>query len=273
MVRRGAGAAIGLCLTLWAGMASAEAAARDLAALMRMPEMIEAMRIEGLEDAAALDDEMLGGRGGVHWREQAARIYDVTRMEAAVITALDQGMSAEDLTQAQGFFGSDAGQRIVAMEVAARVAMSNAELEEMAQERYLGMTRQSDPLLGPVQHFIETNDLIGRNVTGTMASSYAFYQGMMDGGAVGLDDQTILAMLREQRPDLEAETRDWLHGFLAMAFAPLSAEDVTAYARYSATPSGQALNVALFDGFDLMFVEISFDLGSALARAMTASDL
>ncbi len=42
---------------------------------------------------------------------------------------------------------------------------------------------------------------------------------------------------------------------------------------FSRTETGQALNEALFQGFDYMIDAISYRMGEAVARAMDASDL
>ena len=61
--------------------------------------------------------------------------------------------------------------------------------------------------------------------------------------------------------------------FLLMAFNPLNDAELQAYIDYSQSSSGQALNAALFEGFDARYREISYELGRLIAGISTASDL
>jgi len=58
-----------------------------------------------------------------------------------------------------------------------------------------------------------------------------------------------------------------------MAYQPLDDDAMDAYIAFSETPSGRALNAALFEGFERMYRDISFGLGLAAARSMGGSDL
>ena len=58
-----------------------------------------------------------------------------------------------------------------------------------------------------------------------------------------------------------------------MAYGPLSDSEMQAYLDFSETEAGQALNGALFDGFDAMYREIYFALGLSVAEALQSSEL
>ncbi|MEN8935421.1 MAG: hypothetical protein ABF245_10885, partial [Planktotalea arctica] len=73
--------------------------------------------------------------------------------------------------------------------------------------------------------------------------------------------------------ELRAETRDWLYGFLIMAYSPLEPGALETYTELVLTPEGGAMTRALFKGFDDMYGDISYALGLAAAQAMKAQDI
>lgn len=64
-----------------------------------------------------------------------------------------------------------------------------------------------------------------------------------------------------------------MYSFLLLAYKPLNESQMRENIAFSRTETGRALNLALFDGFDDMIDSISFQLGAAVAQALTASDL
>ena len=99
----------------------------------------------------------------------------------------------------------------------------------------------------------------------------------------GLWRRTTLAEFRKASPaweiilDLDRlaaeETEDWLFPFLALSYAPLSDAELQGYIDFSRTAAGKKMNTALFAAFDAVFVQISRDLGRAVAQQMTGDDI
>lgn len=86
-------------------------------------------REEGLSHAETLNAEILGGQGGALWHSQLDGIYDVPRMVEGArgpIEALDTAT----LERLNLFLGSELGQRISDLELAARTAMMDQEKED-----------------------------------------------------------------------------------------------------------------------------------------------
>ena len=120
-------------------------------------------------------------------------------------------------------------------------------------------------LFEQVASFIEVNDLIERNVSGAMSSNFQFYKGLADGRFTDETEADILAEVWAQQDDIRADTNEWLHGFLLLAYQPLPSETMESYLSYVQTPEGQALNAALFEGFETVYRNISYALGRAVA--------
>lgn len=239
---------------------------------MKLDEVAEILRAEGLRYGASIDGDMLAGQGGAHFAQVISDIYQEKRIVSAIRSGLDTHLDEAALRDSVAFFSSDLGQVIISLENSARRAFADPAIEEAARERYEG-TSPDDRFLQQLKTYIDANDLIEQNVNGTLTADYNFYLGLASGNGAPRDDQGMLATILEGRDDIRADTQDWLFGFLMMAYSPLSEQQMEDNIAFSRTRAGIALNTALFQGFDDLYNGISFDLGLAVARAMQATDL
>lgn len=256
-----------------AGQGRAQPSLDDLVRVLRLSQVVDVMRDEGLAHGADLDRDMLDGRGGDHWAAEVDRIYDSGAMLAMMRNAMADKMKPDDIAGTVAFFETERGQMILSLETAARVAMADPAVEEIAKDTFLDLDGSDDPRLAATRRFVEANDLLERNVAGTLNSNYHFFRGLVDGGLVKRPESDILADVWDQQEDVRDDTESWLYGFLLMAYRPLKPADLDAYTAFSLTPPGRAVNAALFEGFDAMFNRISYELGVAVAREMMSSDL
>lgn len=233
--------------------------------VLRITEIVEIMRLEGVAYARLLNEDMLQGQGGAFWQAQVAQIYDTDRIAERLRMALETQLNDAQIAAALAFFGSDLGQRILTLENAARRAMADPDVEEAALDFALMQQDARDPMFLAVQDFIAANDLIERNVSGAMSANLHFYKGLSDGHLVERPEAEILDEVWSQQEDIRADTEDWLNGFLLLAYHPLTEPSVQAYVSFSTSPEGQALNAALFDGFEAVYRDISYALGRAVA--------
>ena len=156
---------------------------------------------------------------------------------------------------------------------AAREAMIDESTEAAARERFRAIEGSDDPVLLQVERFVEANDLVEANVAGALNASFQFYQGLADGGALEITEGEILSEVWATEEETRADTRDWLYGFMLMAYTPLKQDQLEDYVALSATEEGRLMNRALFEGFNTMYDSISYALGLAAAREMQGEDL
>lgn len=247
--------------------------------LLSLPQTIEVMRKEGLAYGAELGADMVTMGPNSGWAETVARIYDTERMEETVRAGVAAAWqeSPGDLARLEAFFSKESGQRVVQLEISARDAMSEPGIEEAArmawQTESAKPEEEQDPRLDLIEAFIDSNDLVEANVVGAMNSSYAFYLGMVDGGAFEMTEEDILREVWSTEDESRADTREWLYGYMMMSYRPLEVAALDSYVDMAKSADGRALNRALFAGFDRMYTDISYALGRALAQQMTAQDL
>jgi hypothetical protein len=245
---------------------------------LRIPEMIAVMQDEGIAYGDDLEDQLFPGAGGSRWERIVARVYDepalLQRFEAAFSERLAADPQAMD--QIVGFFGTERGQQILLLEIEARRALLDEGVEAAAAVSVEDMRARDDPRLDVLERFAAANDLIEQNVSGALNANFAFFQGMSDGGAFGaarMSEADMLADVWSQESDIRAETEGWLYPFLALAYKPLSDDDLRAYTDFSEAPAAQKMNTAMFAAFDEVFRAISRDLGRAAADMLSGQDI
>ncbi len=255
-----------------ASCAAAEGRATELVEALRLGDVVEIMAQEGLVQGEELDADLLGGSGDASWARVVAGIYDAPHLAREVHEGFVAALDPEAADPLLDFFSSPVGRRIVDLEVEARRALLDPDVEAAA-----GSAARNAPAdrRDRIEAFIDANDLLDRNVAGAMNSSLAFYTGMAQGDAFGgsLDEAAIVADVWAQESQIRRDTRDWLFAFLSLAHAPLDPEQYDAYLALGESPEGQALNAALFEAFDAMFEGVSRDLGRAAAAFLGGSEL
>jgi hypothetical protein len=264
---------------VWFGAVPAALAGtpEDLGRLLRLDDVMAVMREEGLAYGTELEAELFPGVGGARWQGMVDAIYDAGAMRRDFDAVFGPQMAADPGAMAETilFLDSDRGQRIVGLEIEARRALLDQAVEDAARVRLDAMRRDGDARLDLIERFAEVNDLIEQNVSGALNANLGFYRGLASGGLFeeAMTESDMLAEVWSQEPQVRADTRDWLFPFLALAYQPLSDADLEAYIDFSETAGGQALNAAMFAGFDRVFSAISEDLGAAAAQVMSGEDI
>ena len=250
---------------------------KALSDTMMMSDVMSVMRDEGMDYGKTLDTELMSGAGGARWQATVGEIYDPAVMRARFDAALSAQLAdAQDvLPQIEAFFGSDQGQTFLRLEIEARRALLDQDVEDAAKVSWEDMKAVDSPRLEQINRFVEANDLIESNVMGALNSNLAFYRGMGASGSFPeeMTEEQMLSDVWTQEPDIRAETVDWLYPFLALSYQPLSDDDFEAYIAFSETPAGARMNAALFAAFDVVFSQISYDLGYAAAKQMQGQDI
>jgi len=269
--------ALALCVSLAIAPLPAIATPRIDALLdaIGIERMLELMRQEGLVYGDELATDFLGGTGGRSWDATVRDIYDLDRMRLRLKEGFAESIDEEVLAPLEDFYTSDLGTEIVALELAAREAFLDKDLEDATKARIAEFESEHPEAFAQVTEFIEVNDLVDQNVVGALNSNYAFYQGLIDGGGFpgDLSESAILADVWGQEPEIRANTTEWLYAFLLTAYLPLEEEAMEQYLELSRSEAGQAFTRALFAGFDEMFIEVSRDLGAATSRFMATEEL
>jgi len=252
-----------------------EDAFHELWSLLKLDEMIEIMREEGINIAISSDQDLLGRAGGQQWADRVAAIYNVGQLKPAVEQALTQSLDPTHLARLRDFYSRADIQNVVVLELSTREAFLDPEIEERARSAWLSQTALA-PHEEAISRFIEMNDLIERNVMGALNSNYAFFSAMSEANSdvsTRLTDQDILSEVWAQEEIIRQDTSEWLFAYLSMAYKPLDAQVLQDYIDFSDTAPGRALNTALFEAFDQMYLGLSRELGKAVGELGAQQEL
>ncbi len=267
------------CAALWvlctpvAAQEAREAHLRTLFQALDVTGTVAVMQAEGVIYGAQIADEMLLDADRDSWARTVARIYSPERMQKLVEAEMGKALEGTDLDPLLAFFTSDLGAEIVALELAARRALMEPEIEEAAMARAARARATEDPVMGPVEMIITESDLIELNVAGALNSNLMFLRGLVAGGAIEMTEEDILRDVWSQEDATRTETEDWMHAFLLLAYDPLDFDELAAFAALYRQPEGQALNSALFKAYNRMYEELSYLLGQAVAGHMNSAPL
>lgn len=250
-------------------------AVEELYAVLQFDELIDVMREEGLSYGEQIATDMFGGRATGSWTTSVDQIYAADAMSETILSGLTDALNGKDIAPITAFFESDLGQEIVTLEIAARRAFLDEDVEEASNEAAALALIDETPRAQLLTEFVETNDLVETNVVGAMNANFAFYIGLMEGGgfAGSLSQDEILADVWSQEDDIRQNTTEWVYSYGMLAYQPLSDDDLQDYIAFSQTTPGQDLNAALFAAFDGMFEDISRALGRAASVEMIGDEL
>lgn len=242
-----------------------------LFAAMQLDRLIDVMRDEGLAYGDSLARDMLQGDEGPGWRALVERIYDTGKMRTVVRAHFTDAFGDADPAPLVAFFESEAGRALVEAEIETRRAFMSPGIEEAAR----ALWREADKSTNRqrlIADYVDINDLIEYNVAGTMNANYLFFAGLVEGGAIDMTEDDILADVWGQEAETRADTREWLFSYLTMAYDDLPVETLAAYVALSRSDAGRALNRALFAGFDSMYGDLSLSMGLAVASRMASGE-
>ena len=260
---------------LWAApaLAEAEGAMTRLIDALRMDDTVAIMREEGLLYGEDLAAEMMPEADLTSWRAHLERLYDSAKMQKLVEAGLAAELGGVDVAPLAEFFTSELGEEIVELEISAREAFLDTEVEAAAKEHYADLDREGAEIVRQIETLIADSDLIEQNVMGILNANLMLYRGLADGGAYDLSEEDMLRDVWSQEEGVRDDSSEWIGAYLLTAYQPLETDEIDRYIAMWRTEEGQALNRALFAVFDRMYEEISYLTGQAVAQHMRSQKL
>lgn len=271
---RAAAAAVAAAV-IWAMPAQAEDRAEldVLLQALRVGDTVEIMREEGLAYSQSLARDMMPEADPARWQATVERIYDTGKMRNLVEERMAQGLEGVDLAPLNAFFTSELGAEVVELELSAREAFLDPEVEDAAKEQYEKLDREGALIVDQIDTLIADSDLIEHNVMGILNSNLMLYRGLADGGAYDLSEEDMLLDVWSQEEGVREDSAAWIGAYLLTAYQPLEDNEVQEYIDLWRSDEGQALNRALFSTFDRMYEELSYLVGQAVAQHMRSQEL
>ncbi len=236
--------------------------------------LLGVVREEGVISGAKLGRELFAGTDVERWVHAVSRIYDVEHMLEVMLDSLAADTDPADIAPLLDFFEGPLGRRIVALEVAARRARLDPDVQ-VATGEYLAMLQVDDPeRFALLEEFASRNDLIDTNLAATFNARLAFLDGLSGAISDGPGDYGAM-------PDdivggggaARAEVAQWVMIYLALAFQPLSTRELETYIAFTETAAGRRLNANLFVAYNDLFQRASKQVGRTIAYFLYSEKL
>lgn len=257
-----------LALLLVWPLSSAAQPLSEFERALRLPELAVTLAEEAARTGAQIDDDMLGGEGGSVFATQIARIHDPARLAGEIAQGLEDTLPEDVAAAVLSFLQSPQGQNIIELELSARRAFLDPEVEAFARS-----AAANSPFAAQIDRLIASGDMIAENRETTELTTAAFYRGLRAGGALDLSDAQIDDLAAEQASGGDEDTRGWLRGFFSLAYSPLDPGDMDVLVAFWETDEGLAFSRALYDVYDAAYADRWFAMGRAAALFMVAEDI
>ncbi len=252
--------------------------ADDLVEALSLADLMQVISDEAIDIGGETAETMFPGEVTTGWQDEIARINHPERLTALFRDALARALALEDpalIDAALRYFDSDFGRRLVALELSARRAMLDEDVEASAYGAYSDALGRNDPRIGLIAEMIAAADLLESNVAGALNGVLAFSRGFELAGGYGapMTESELIADVWAQEPQLRAETEGWLNAYLMLAYGPLNDAEMRDYIAFSTRPEGKALSRALFTAFDEMFAITAYETGLRAAGKIVGQEL
>ncbi len=250
-----------------------EQALKDLMSAMLFDEVVDVLSDEGQGMA---DDFVAAGYGVPKqaWEAMLTRLYDPSVMSKAFHDEMSVALKGCDIEKMLAFYETDLGERIARLELETRKALNSEAAQTAAGDAWAAIDPDTDRAR-LIEDYVDVNDLVEMNIVGAMNSDIAYYRGLWSEGFEtdqGMSDTDMLREIWSTEPDVRADVSEWVYGFSAMAYAPLTDDEFETYIEFARTEAGQDLNTALFASFDAVYEHLSRGLGAGTAVLMRKFD-
>ncbi|MDQ1899406.1 hypothetical protein RAH32_02960 [Paracoccus sp. WLY502] len=253
-------------------------AAHVLWDVMQLDRLAPVLRDEAVAEGAEMAATMFPRGGTGRWLGQVAAIHAPPRIQALFMRGAVESLTTMDPADLQAgltFYGTRLGQRLLALETTARVAMLDKDVEAAARAAWAQAQRRSTPRAARIARLIDAADLVDPNVAGGLNASIAFARGFQAGGgsSMPLAEGEVIQNAWAEEPELRADTESWIGAYLFLAYSSLGDRELEAYIAFAESSAGGALSRVMFAGFDRVFTQTAHDMGLAAAAEMQGRQL
>ena len=245
----------------------------DLYDALHMDRINEIIRLEGIQDAEGTGEAYLPPNSVDRFVAQAKSVYQLEAMERDFKRLLTQNLSIPDANKILLFYQKPLGKVASELEVSARIAISDAHIEEMAKIKLKEAVKSKNKRLDEIESVIKTLELVEQNLIGAYDAQFAFMYELSKLGVIELSKQEMIDLITNDEEKLKSEILEWLMAFSHMAYAPMNDKEFSDYSDFSKSELGIALNKALFSVYNEMAKDQSQRLASILGEFMKSEDL
>ena len=241
---------------------------------LKLDRLFEEIRVEGLIAANDIRGDFKNSQSVVGGRKNINEIYSTELMKDYFKKELTNLESLSSFLLAINFYEKPLGIKIIENELITRIKIRDDGEKEKARNTVKQLKYLKPYRFKLYNEIINANGFIEDNISSSMNSNLAFYEGYASGLATS--DQSLTEREMISRIWLnESETRkrmtDWVLNFSVTSFKNLNDNELKEYLAFSNSKSGRYLSNNINFIFDKLFEIQSYKLGKLLAERSVSS--
>ena len=211
------------------------------------------------------------GASDPEWAVIAGRIAAAPRIRTGLRQGVARGLSGLDpgaraaMAEALGFLESDLGRRVVGMELAARAALADPEIEAEARAGFARAAGRGDPRVDQIRRLIAASDTVEPAVAASLGIAMASMMAMQETLGLAPTAEAVAEDVWLLEPELRAEQAGWIEALFFLSTATLTPPEMERLIAEAARPGSRRLGAMVDAAAADVFVRVARDLGRAAA--------
>ena len=177
---------------------------------LHMDRINEIIRLEGIQDAEGTGEAYLPPNSVDRFVAQAKSVYQLEAMERDFKRLLTQNLSIPDANKILFFYQKPLGKVASELEVSARIAISDAHIEEIAKIKLKEAVKSKNKRLDEIESVIRTLELVEQNLIGAYAAQFAFMYELSKLGVIELSKQEMIDLITNDEEKLKTKRNFFL---------------------------------------------------------------
>lgn len=265
-----------ICFNIFAFSTNAEES-NDLNRIflaLKLDRLFEEIREEGLIAAKEMQGDLKNSQSVVGWSKNISEIYSTKLMKDYFKKELTNLESLSIFLLAIDFYEKPLGVKIIENELITRIKIRDDGEKEKARNTVKQLKYLKPYRFKLYNEIINANGFIEDNISSSMNSNLAFYEGYAAGLATSdqsLTEREMISQIWLNESETRKRMTDWVLNFSVTSFKNLTDSELKEYLEFSNSKPGRYLSNNINFIFDKLFGIQSYKLGKFLAQSSVAS--
>ena len=265
-----------ICFNIFAFSTNAEES-NDLNRIflaLKLDRLFEEIREEGLIAAKEMQGDLKNSQSVVGWSKNINEIYSTKLMKDYFKKELTNLESLSIFLPAINFYEKPLGVKIIENELITRIKIRDDGEKEKARNTVKQLKYLKPYRFKLYNEIINANGFIEDNISSSMNSNLAFYEGYASGLATSdqsLTEREMISQIWLNESETRKRMTDWVLNFSVTSFKNLNDNELKEYLAFSNSKSGRYLSNNINFIFDKLFEIQSYKLGKLLAERSVSS--
>mgnify|MGYP001327428086 FL=1 len=265
-----------ICFNIFAFSTNAEES-NDLNRIflaLKLDRLFEEIREEGLIAAKEMQGDLKNSQSVIGWSKNTNEIYSTKLMKDYFKKELTNLESLSIFLLAIDFYEKPLGVKIIENELTTRIKIRDDGEKEKARNTVKQLKYLKPYRFKLYNEIISANGFIEDNISSSMNSNLAFYEGYAAGLVTSdqsLTEREMISQIWLNESETRKRMTDWVLNFSVTSFKNLTDNELKEYLEFSNSKPGRYLSSNINFIFDKLFGIQSYKLGEFIAQSSVAS--